>query len=373
MGELSARDLFGDLFPAQRPIPNGEELRDNFKIDIYKVRPAATPQGKSERELVDTLDTEINKQTLADLHGAGRFLLIAKRISDGKVITQTLQNISPSEVTKAPSEDDDSDDGEVEPQQDDMLEAVADKVVEKLKRAGIFQPPQPQVPVRDSRDEMMSLMKDLLIQKNQAQSPDQIAKAVSAAVDSVMAINQKLLMGKMDLEQKRQQRDLDFVHERRMRLLDREDAQWEARQRMMLQELRSVKGESEIDPDGAGPETLLEAVKEIFGGKDAQILGFPIDTVIDFLAPGLPALTKALEDKGVYIMSEDQIKFLQTAHYKAGIQAAQKKFLESQQAVIKTRQGAQRSKPVPTPQPKEAGIENETTGGTDLGDASAAG
>lgn len=340
MADQSARDLFGDAFP-QRTISVEEEFNaESVKVDVYRV-PATG--NKRQRELIDSLKPPVTIELIGSLHGPGRFFLDVKRVLDNKYITQAIVDIKPGDIPSDPrvleQEPSDPDDGPDE-ELPDIKSMIAEGVRDAMKEAMREMLPmvRPPAPVAPAHDELIDVLKTLALgNQKQVQGPDVTAKAIAEAMSIGQKMTMQMMQGQFDLKMIEAKQDLELKREYTLRGWEREDEEFKTRQTMLLRQLEDDNEDGKpaiVDPEGTGGQALVEALKDMFGMKESKALfGIDMALIEKFVTPALPALVKSLEDRGVYVLTQEQVEYIGQQYYAKGKSEGQAQVIEARQEV----------------------------------------
>lgn len=320
--KVSAREVLGTAWEAGRKCKPVDE--SDIRIEVYYVNP-----DRSQQELAP-LDGRADTDEIGKLYGNGRFFLRAKKKTDNTVISQTTADIKNAEphpmdvaaanaaaaqAKPAVNEDDLFQDNDRISRLEEMIESLAEK---------LNAPP----PAPAGTPLMERVMEKLLLEKleGNGNNPMQQPEVIGAMIKNALEVQTKLLIAREDLKIEDHRLERDLKMERATRQLDREELAFQAKQKLLIENARAITGESTFDPQGGNTLSLLEAIQDIIGAKgNLQIFGV---NLADVLEPIVPQITKALQDRGIYVLAKTQLEQLLKHQYEQGQAIGQQQALE---------------------------------------------
>lgn len=318
--KVSAREVLGTAWEATRKCRPVDE--SDIRIEVQYVNP-----DRSQQELTP-LDGRADTEEIGKLYGNGRFFLKAKRKSDATVISTTTVDIKdaaphPMDVAAQlkPAATAGRDDELFGDDKDDRIGRLEDAIAQLAEKISTPLP-------APGSSLMERVMEKLLMEKLDGKSNDvmQQPEVMGAIIKNALDMQSKIAMSNEDmrLEDHRLERDLRLRRDEIK--LDREEVVFQAKQKLLLENAKAVVGQSAFDPQGNNTLALLEVIQDFLGvDGSTQIFGVKI---ADILEPVVPQITKALQDRDIYVMAKAQLEQLLKHQYDQGRAMGQQEALE---------------------------------------------
>jgi len=317
----SAREVLGTAFPAERKVEYVDPSL--VRIDVYYI------QENKQRTQLESLEGRADVEDVATLYGPGRYYLVAKRKDNERVISQRTLDIRPEQAPEHPlSAKFLKGDEDIEDIEDDRLARLEAAIAELAER---IEKPSGQSSLTER------LLEKLLEEKLSTPDPLRSPEVIAAAINNAMTLQSKIMSQNLEIQGQRERAKIEFEAIERQRRWEREDRMLEAKQQLLLEQLKRMPNQHpSFDVEGDNTAALLDAFTELIGAdKERQLFGGV--TIGSVLGAALPQITRALEDKGIFILTTPQIEQIMKANFEKGKQVGQQEGLASLQ-VAKRRQ-----------------------------------
>lgn len=313
--KVSSRELLGTAFPERevREVPS-----EKVAIHVYSIGPNQQRENLTGGQPIEGY---LDREDLEKQFGVGRYLLVAKNKDTGTVITQATVDVvrtAPHPLAVREEEEEQAQIGK----RDEAFDVLLQKL-EDLERR-IDRPQRPALEVEGS-----NLTEKLLLRflDEKADEKKSMAEQMSLIVRNALEAQKAAMKSASDFELLEKQDQLEMRRMERQRKWEREDMEFEAKARLVAQRMANISGASITDPEGGNTMSLVEAIKDIIGADESfRVFGFDLGNLIE---PIVPQLAKALEDRGLFILTKPQLEQIISSQFERGrLQGQEEAFSE---------------------------------------------
>ena len=312
--KVPAQEVLGTAWEKARKVRPVDE--QELIIEVYFVNEDRT------QEKLEPLEGKAEREDLAKLYGPGRYYLRARNRGNNAIISQSFCDIRPDEAPKHPMAVAAAVKTPVDlnlPEDDDRIGRLEQAIVElgdKMESRG----------AATGGTLMERVMEKLLLERlDPKPSPMSDPAVFGEMMKNILAAQSEAISQQMELRGEEKRYELQMRQAREMRAMEREDFAFQTKQRLLLEQAKGIQGEATLDPGGDNTMSLIEAIQDVIGlDKSMQIFGM---NIADMISPVIPQMTKALQDRGIYILTKQQLETLLSHQFNQGKATGQQEAL----------------------------------------------